>query len=74
MYLLQIFGANFIESLGTSIRFVPNDIPDLLKGLDLNRSKIHKRVIKIFLWMFEYQSNSIFIFRGGFDYGVGSLC
>ena len=56
MYLLQIFGANFIESLGTSIRFVPNDIPDLLKGLDLNRSKIHKRVIKIFLWMFEYQS------------------
>ena len=56
MYLLQIFGATYIESLGTSIRFTSNDIPDLLKGLDLNRNKIHKRVVKIFLWMFEYQS------------------
>ena len=65
MYLHQIFGATYVESLGTSIRFTANDITDLLKGLDLNRNKIHKRVIKIFLWMFEYQSIIAFYdFRG----------
>jgi hypothetical protein len=59
MYLLQIFGASYIESLGTAIRFTSNDIPDLLKGLDLNRSKIHKRIIKIFLWIFEFQKDDL---------------
>ena len=59
-YLVFIYiklGDTYIEKLKIWVKFTIPDIPDLLKGLDINCSKIHKRVIRIFRWIIEYQSN-----------------
>jgi hypothetical protein len=53
--LLQLFPDTYVESVGVYIKFTNNDIPELLKGLDLNSSKIHKRVLRIFVWILSFQ-------------------
>lgn len=49
-----------MESVGVYVKFSQTDIPDLLKGLDYNCVKIHKRMIRIFRWIIEFQSNYLY--------------
>lgn len=56
IYLLQQFPDSFVPSLNIYIKFSSVDIPDLLAGLELSASKIHKRMIRVFRWIIEYQS------------------
>lgn len=56
IFILQLLGDTFVESTGVNVRFKSTDIPDLLKGLEYNCTKIHKRMIRIFRWIIEYQS------------------
>jgi hypothetical protein len=53
---LQLFPDTYVESIGVYVKFTITDIPDLLKGLDSNCVKIHKRMIRIFRWIIEFQS------------------
>ena len=57
--MLQLFPDTYVESVGIYVKFTQADIPDLLKGLELNCAKIHKRMIRIFRWIIEFQSNII---------------
>jgi hypothetical protein len=59
IFLLQLFPDTYVESCGVYVKFTTNDIPELLKGLELTSPKIHKRVIRIFRWIIEFQSNKI---------------
>ena len=56
MFILQLLGDTMIESTGVNVRFRSSDIPALLKGFEYSCIKIHKRMIKIFRWIIEYQS------------------
>ena len=55
IFILQLLGDTYVESTKINVRFKANDIPDLLKGLEFNCYKIHKRMIRIFRWIIEYQ-------------------
>lgn len=57
IFLLQLFPDTLVESVGVFVKFTSLDIPDLLKGLEFNCMKIHKRMIRIFRWIIEFQSN-----------------
>ena len=58
IFMLQFFPDGFVESVGVSVKFTNEDIPDLLKGLDSSCVKIHKKIIKIFKWIIEYQNDA----------------
>jgi hypothetical protein len=58
MFILQLLGGDTIESTGVVLKFKDTDIPDLLKGLEYNCTRIHKRMIKIFRWIIEYQNDA----------------
>jgi len=58
MFILQLLGGDTIESTGVVLKFRDCDIPDLLKGLEYNCTRIHKRMIKIFRWIIEYQNDA----------------
>lgn len=60
IFILQLLGDSFVKSTGVDVRFKSSDVPDLLKGLDYNCTKIHKRMIRIFRWIIEYQSKLIY--------------
>lgn len=55
IFILQLLGATYVESTKINVRFKSTDIPDLLKGIEYNCTKIHKRMIRIFKWIIEYQ-------------------
>ena len=57
IFLLQFFPTGIAESVKVNVAFYAEDIPYLLKGLDMNCKKIHKKMINIFKWIIEYQSN-----------------
>ena len=57
IFLLQFFPTGIAESVKVNVAFDAEDIPNLLKGLDMNCKKIHKKMINIFKWIIEYQSN-----------------
>lgn len=58
IFILQLLGDTFIESTNTNVKFKSSDIPDLLKGLEFNCKKIHKRMIRVFKWIIEYQDDA----------------
>ena len=56
--ILNYFPVGIAESIKINVAFDTEDIPNLLKGLDMNCTKIHKKMIQIFMWIIEYQSNA----------------
>ena len=58
IFLLQFFPTGIAESVKVNVAFDAEDIPNLLKGLDMNCKIIHKKMINIFKWIIEYQNNA----------------
>ena len=63
IFLLQIFPCLKIESLNMQIKFKSDDIPYLLKGLELSCHKIHKKIIKILKWIILFQDDAKLILK-----------
>lgn len=55
IFMLQLLGDTYVETTQVNVKFTKSNIPDLLKGLEYNCVKIHKRMIRIFRWIIEYQ-------------------
>ena len=68
IFMLQFFPNVYIKSLDLNIKFTADDIPDLLKGLDSSCKKIHKKLIKIFKWIIEYQDDAKEILKNYISY------
>jgi hypothetical protein len=68
IFMLQFFPNVYIKSLDLNIKFTSEDIPDLLKGLDSSCKKIHKKLIKIFKWIIEYQDDAKDILKNYISY------
>ena len=58
VFLLQLFPEYYIESLKITLKFTNEDIPNLLKGLELSCARIHKKMIKIFIWIIQFQKDA----------------
>ena len=58
IFMLQFFPNCYIKYINGNVKFTSEDIPDLLKGLDSSCKKIHKKMIKIFKWIIEYQDDA----------------
>ena len=58
IFMLQFFPNGFNKYINGNVKFTIEDIPDLLKGLDSSCKKIHKKMIKIFKWIIEYQDDA----------------
>ena len=63
IFMLQFFPNGRAESVKINVAFSSEDIPNLLKGLDMNCQKIHKKMISIFKWIIEYQTNAQIILK-----------
>jgi hypothetical protein len=63
IYMLQFFPDSKFNTLKIVLEFKLEDVPKLLKGLELSCNKIHKKMINIFKWIIQYQSNSTEILR-----------
>lgn len=61
--MLQLFPETYVQSIGVWVKFSIEDIPNLLKGLDSNCKKIHKRMIRIFRWIIEFQDDAAVILK-----------
>jgi hypothetical protein len=61
--MLQFFPNGRAESVKVNVAFTAEDIPNLLNGLDMNCKKIHKKMISIFKWIIEYQTNAKVILK-----------
>ena len=68
IFMLQFFPNGYIESIDVNVKFTSEDIPDLLKGLDSSCKKIHKKMIKIFKWIIEYQDDAKEILKNYISY------
>jgi hypothetical protein len=66
--MLQFFPNAYIKYINGTIKFTSEDIPDLLKGLDSSCKKIHKKMIKIFKWIIEYQDDAKEILKNYVSY------
>ena len=55
------------------IKFKASDIPNLLKGLELSCYRVHKKMIHIFKWIVQFQSDSNKIFRPYLSYLITYL-
>ena len=66
--MLQFFPNGYIKCIDVNVKFSSEDIPDLLKGLDSSCKKIHKKIIKIFKWIIEYQENAKEILKNYISY------
>ena len=58
IFMLQFFPNGYIKYINGNVKFTSEDIPYLLKGLDSSCKKIHKKMIKIFKWIIEYQDDA----------------
>ena len=58
IFMLQFFPNGYIKYINGNVKFTSEDIPYLLKGLDSSCKKIHKKMIKIFKWIIEYQEDA----------------
>jgi hypothetical protein len=58
IFLIKFFPNERIENLNINIKFTNEDIPYLIKALGGNFKKIHKKMIKIFKWIIEYQKDA----------------
>ena len=70
---MQTFPGKKIESVDIELKFKGNDIPNLLKGLELPCYQIHKKMIHIFKWIIQFQDDSNKIFRPYISYLVTYL-
>ena len=61
MFILQFFPNGESE---IPIKFTSEDIPNLLKGLDSYSTKNHKKIIKIFKWIIDYQKDYLDVLKG----------
>ena len=68
IFMLQFFPNGYIKCIDVNVKFTSEDIPDLLKGLDSSCKKIHKKIIKIFKWIIEYQENAKEILKNYISY------
>ena len=68
IFMLQFFPNVYIKSIDVNVKFTAEDIQDLLKGLDSSCKKIHKKIIKIFKWIIEYQDNAKDILKNYISY------
>ena len=58
IFLIKFFPNERIDNLNLYIKFTQEDIPFLIKALSCNFKKIHKKMIKIFKWIIEYQNDA----------------
>jgi hypothetical protein len=56
--ILQFFPGMKIENLNLELKFKSSDIPNLLKGLELSCTKIHKKMISILEWIIQFQDDA----------------
>ena len=68
IFMLQLFPEGFSDNANLSVKFKEDDIPNLLKGLDSNSKKIHKKMIKIFKWIIQYQNDAKNLLKGYVSY------
>ena len=68
IFMLQFFPNGYIKCIDVNVKFTSEDIPDLLKGLDSSCKKIHKKMIKIFKWIIEYQDDAKEILKNYISY------
>ena len=68
IFMLQFFPNGYIKYINGNVKFTSDDIPDLLKGLDSTCKKIHKKMIKIFKWIIEYQDDAKDILKNYLSY------
>ena len=68
IFMLQFFPNGFNKYINGNVKFTIEDIPDLLKGLDSSCNKIHKKMIKIFKWIIEYQDDAKEILKNYVSY------
>ena len=58
IFILEIFPGYKFKSFNLELRFKNDDIPNLLKGLELSCYKIHKKMISIFDWIIQFQDDA----------------
>jgi len=68
IFMLQFFPNGYIKYINGNVKFSSEDIPDLLKGLDSSCKKIHKKMIKVFKWIIEYQEDAKEILKNYVSY------
>ena len=68
IFMLQFFPNGYIKSIDVNVKFSNEDIPNLIKGLDSSCKKIHKKMIKIFKWIIEYQDDAKDILKNYLSY------
>ena len=68
IFMLQFFPNGFNKYINGNVKFTIENIPDLLKGLDSSCKKIHKKMIKIFKWIIEYQDDAKEILKNYVSY------
>ena len=68
IFMLQFFPNGYIKSIDVNVKFSNEDIPNLIKGLDSSCKKIHKKMIKIFKWIIEYQDDAKDILKNYISY------
>ena len=73
IFILQSIPNAKIESLNEELKFKGSDIPNLLKGLELSCRKIHKKMIHIFQWIIEFQTDAKKIIKPYLSYLITYL-
>ena len=68
IFMLQFFSNGYIKSIDINVKFTSEDIPNLIKGLDSSCKKIHKKMIKLFKWIIEYQDDAKDILKNYISY------
>ena len=58
IFILQFLPTNYYENKEWEVKFTGDDVLDLLKGLGSSCVKIHKKIIRIFKWIIEYQNDA----------------
>ena len=68
IFILEIFPGYKFKSFNLELRFKNDDIPNLLKGLELSCYKIHKKMISIFDWIIQFQDDAKEILKPNVGY------
>ena len=68
IFLLQFFPNGYIKNIDVNVKFTSEDIPNLIKGLESPCKKIHKKMIKIFKWIIEYEDDAKDILKNYISY------
>ena len=73
IFILQTFPGVKFENMKFELKFKANDIPSLLKGLELSCYKIHKKMIHIFRWIIQFQNDANKILKPYISYLITYL-